>query len=240
MLFYSRKIILLVLFFLFRFSAFSQTGFAVGYNMGFFPQPQRNIQVLTYEFNHAHPNYDQKYNFGNVYQGFAFSFCKKAESKSMDIGMELMFSNRHIITTAEGADNPGDTIFRRQVKMRMNTLGFGYYGQAGPLKAGFDFDLGLCQFYKKIAPKDSFKDESWKPIYNRPGFLTCGITFFFEIRLGIPDKLGDIKIRPYYQMQMLPVKTKSGNLYALTQKYHEFSLSNFGLAVYIGLEGKGD
>jgi hypothetical protein len=214
--------------FLFFFShtliSFSQ-GFGVGYTIGRFVDPLRNMEIMTYEFNQDHPNYTDLYHFNNLYRGLVFTFFKESDNG----GFEMMFTNKHIKADAEGADAPSDTIFKHQVKVRQNVMSFGAYKSFGSiLRAGVDFDLGACKFYKRVGPKDNFSSSEWTRIFDNAGFIVFGFTPFVELSFG------PIRVRPYYQWSMIEGETHYGLL-----KDYAFKTSTYGVMAYFAI-GKKD
>lgn len=225
------KSIYFILFFLPAFHATAQVGFAGGYNFGKYTAPMHNMEIMTYEFNKDHPNYDNLYNFTNIYHGFTLSLYKNGDKFGKDGGTEFIWSNKTIKTTAKGADNPGDTVFKHQVRVSMNTFSLGWYLRPNDhLKLGIDYDaIGLCRFMKRVGPDDGFKNEKWQRIFDRKGFFVFGFTFFAE------GSLGPLKVRPYYQWILLPMETHYGLL-----KDYSFKCTNYGISVFIGIDGKDE
>lgn len=222
MIFVTKKTILFSLFVLSHLITFSQIGVGIGYNIGSFTSPLRNMEVLTYEFNTAHPNYSKKFEFKDFYRGYSFLFCKNMDDNFFD-GFELSWSQKIITSEAKGADNPSDEVYIRQVKVAYSTISAGYYGWIGDFaKVGVNYDMGsICSFSKKIAPEESFKNARWSKIFSKRGFFDTGFTIYFEVNI-----VHILKIRPYYQWTMIsPILTS-------------YKMSNFGLALYLGYEGK--
>jgi hypothetical protein len=221
-----KRILFLALFVLCLAPSFAQrTGFAVGYNFGRFSQPLRNMEVMTYEFNQSHPNYTDHYHFHNLFQGIEVAWFSENENG----GFEAMWSNRHIRSDAVGADNPGDTVYKHQLKVRQNMLSFGVYKPFGDFfKVGIDYDIGgFCRFYKRIGPRDDFKSAKWENLFDKKGFLVFGFTPFIELGLG------PVKIRPYYQWVILQGETHYGEL-----KDYAFKTSNYGVMGYLAIGKK--
>lgn len=202
------------------YAAFSQGGITVGYNIGSYTYSQRNNEILMYNFNEDHPNYSQKYDFTNVYQGFNVGFFKE---EAGFFGGELRFSNRTITTTAIGQDSPDDTIFKRQIRSSLNTLGIGcYFKPTEIIRIGLDWDIfTLGRQTKKTGEEESFKDAKRTAVYDNINSLTFGFTFFAEMQIRI------FTIRPYFQYDVFRLASSYGG-----NVYH-FKSNNYGISISI-------
>lgn len=221
-----KRVVVLVICSSFCLISLAQTGFGIGYNVGRFNTSMRNMEILTYEFNQDHPNYSQQYEFVNFYRGFTAMTYKDNYRFGADVGQEFRFSNRVITATAIGADNPGDTIYKRRVRVAVNTLSWGWYFKPHKnIRLGVDWDLvSRCTFSKKIGPEDDFRNQKRTSIYIKRGFLTFGFTAFADFRIGA------FYIRPYYQVDVIPGRMEFGyNTYS-------FKTANIGISVCVGSE----
>lgn len=227
MIFKTKRTILFIFFLLFYSISFSQVGIQGGYNVGSYAYSLRNMEILSYEFNQSHPNYTDKFNFTNLYHGITVIFYKNSYNIGMDMGWELKWSGKVITSSAQGADNPGDTVFKHQLRASMSTIAYGWYvNPYKHLKLGIDWDVDISNFTKKIGPADNFKAQKKQAIYTRRGFFVVGGTFFADFQLG------PVRVRPYYQFDFFQGETHYG------ENDYAFKINNFGIALFIGTESK--
>jgi hypothetical protein len=216
------KRILILLLFGAALNAPAQTGIGIGYNLGKYTQSLHNLEVLAYEFNQAHPNYEDQYHFKNSPNGLCFIFFSETDKH----GYECTWSNKHTIATAEGADVQGDTIMRHQLKARMNTLDFAVYTKFGkPLRLGISYDLGFFRVLKKVAPVEEYKEAKWEKVFDKKGFFSNWFTLFIDL------KAGPVHVRPYFQTQILTGTITYSNIGAFVYKDYAFRTSNAGVTL---------
>lgn len=185
------------------------------------------MEVLAYEFNQSHPNYADKYSFNNLYRGVTIFFCKNSYTLGMDLGWELRWSGKIIRSSAIGADNPTDTVYKHQLKAALSTLSYGWYvWPVDHFKLGLDWDVDVCSFTKKIGPDDSFGKQKREKLFDKRAFFVAGGTFFAEYQFKA------LRIRPYYQFDFFQGETNFGD------NSYDFKINNFGIALFFGYEEK--
>lgn len=218
-----KKLFLLTLLFI-SVSASAQVGFGVGYTGGTFVKGLRNLEVLTYEFNEAHPDYTNQFRWRNTFHGPNL----KVHGESDDWGYEFMWSMKHSKADAEGADSPTDTVKRHQLKVKLNTLNSGIFWKlSDELRVGISYDMGMFKVLKRIGPADDFGDADWEKLYDKKGRFGNWFTLFIDLKLG-----GDaaVVIRPYYQAAVLPIDFSYTTSWISSTNY-VFRTSNAGISL---------
>jgi hypothetical protein len=206
----------------------AQGGFGIGYNTGIYTQSLHNLEVLTYEFNVAHPNYENQYKLRNLPNGPCVSFFSEGDNS----GLEIMWSNKHVHSEAEGADNPGDTVMRHKLKARINTLQSGCYYKLGEqIRVGISYDMGFFRVFKKVGPAEEFGSAKWEKVFDKKGFFSNWFTFFIDA------KVGPLHLRPYYQAQVIPGSITYSSRSALIYKSYAFYTSNTGVTMMLTFGG---
>lgn len=206
-----------------------QSGIGIGYNVGSFVSGLRNLEVLTYEFNLAHPNYTDHFAWRNITRGPVL----KVQGESDEGGIEFMWSMKRIKADAEGADFPGDTVKRHVLKAKLNSLNSGIYWKAHDrVRIGLSYDLGMFKILKKVGPEDDFGDAKWTKLYNKKGRFNNWFTFFVDFSFGDDVRLS---VRPYYQAQVLPTEFAYGS--GISSTTYTFRTGNAGISI-IGIFGE--
>jgi hypothetical protein len=167
-------------------NGFAQGIFSIGYNLGRFTAPQRNFDVLEYEFRNAIP-------------GFKIPQYLYGASLGARIGEDNYFAEVLITNRRNSSKNyqyvgsDGNT-YEYEVKMRLRTLNLGMAAGTDVIKFGASLDLGMFKLFKKNGQAGT--KPQWENFYDDHS-LFMGMTFFMPVQLDM------LEVRPYYQVSFV-------------------------------------
>ncbi len=246
----SKLFLTVTLLFLVAEKSEAQFFFRAGYNVGF--ANPREINRVIYVHNQINSIYYATGNDLNQIKTFGGLQIAMGSEFSEGSGWEMSWTNKHDVVKSEFQFN-GQTI-NRELKVRSNNFGIGFYGGSKNISFGGSLDFGNFKGFYKRAPSDSIKSAKYVSVFQNDlvyggssdnashdilRTLQMGFTPFIQL------KAGPVGLRLFYQWQFvhLPIdnidnKLLGGDIEQDNQLEDKFN--NFGLLFFIQLGGYHD
>lgn len=193
---------------------FSQSGFAIGYNIGVFRSGHRNLQAYSQMYNlAAGPELKSEMKMTGFYRGIVVGW--KMGTENFLVGFRWS-TKKAVSSEGENADGT------EKLRMRLNTYNLELALGGEKIKAGFSLDVGGLRVQKKITNKNT-----WEAFYEGGGLLNSGsiatgITLFLDIQ---PNKF--LELRPFIQLPLGQVEI----LDKRTLRSYSHPISNIGFSL---------
>ncbi|HCS21412.1 MAG TPA: hypothetical protein DIW47_12775 [Bacteroidetes bacterium] len=193
---------------------FSQSGFAIGYNVGVFRSGHRNIQAYSQMYNlAAGSELKSEMKMTGFYRGIVLGW--KMNTDKVLIGVRWS-TKKAVSSEGENADGT------ERLRMRLNTYNLELAMGGEKIKAGFSLDAGGLRVQKKVTNKNS-----WEAFYDgntilSSGSIATGITLFMDIQ---PGKY--LEFRPFIQLPLGQVEI----LDKRTLRSYAHPIANFGFSL---------
>lgn len=198
---------------------YSQSGLAIGYNVGMFRFAQHNLQAYSQMYNHAAgPDLKVPMKMTGFYRGIVVGWKQGNETFMAGI----RWSTKKAVSSAgENADGT------ERIRLRMNTINSEFAIGGENVKAGISIDVGGVKVHKKTYDKKTGVTSNWEPFYLgggllRSGTIAIGSTFFLDVQLG-----NFLELRPFIQFSLSDTQISDDR----TRRDYAFPLRNIGFSL---------